>query len=81
MTLSVVFITFLGILILELNLVDRLEYTTDYFVGFLVFLNFVIGCVGTSVLFFNLSTVSSLRPNFALLVFICWLPVTFFSVR
>ena len=75
LSLSFVFTTFFCVLILEFNMVDRWKYPIDYFVGLLVFLNFAIGCVGASVLFCNLSAVRSLRPDFALLVFICWLPV------
>jgi hypothetical protein len=75
LSLLFVFTTFFCVLILEFNMVDRWKYAIDYFVGLLVFLNFAIGCVGASILFCNLSAVRSLRPDFALLVFICWLPV------
>ena len=72
-----VFITYSTILILELNMVDRWKYPIDYFAGVFALLSFAIGCVGAFVVFCNFSVVRLLRPDFALLVFICLLPLAF----
>ena len=70
-----IFVTFSAILIIELEIFDAWEYPISLFLVICVVVTFGIGCLGASVIFCNLSDVRARRPDFALLVFICLLPM------
>ena len=70
-----IFVTFSVILIIELEIFDASEYPIGLFIVVCVLISFGIGCLGTSVIFSNFSATRLLRPDFALLVFICLLPM------
>ena len=70
-----IFVTFSVILIIELDIFDASEYPIGLFIVVCVLVSFGIGCLGASVIFSNFSATRLLRPDFALLVFICLLPM------
>ena len=70
-----IFVTFSFILTIELEFFDAWKYPISFFLVICVLVTFGIGCLGASVIFCNLSDVRARRPDFALLVFICLLPM------
>ena len=70
-----IFVTFSFILVIELAFFDAWKYPISFFLVICVLVTFGIGCLGASVIFCNLSDVRARRPDFALLVFICLLPM------
>ena len=70
-----IFVTFSVILIIDLEIFDAWKYPISLFLVVVVVVSFGIGCLGASVIFCNLSDVRARRPDFALLVFICLLPM------
>mgnify|MGYP006167363559 CR=1 FL=1 len=72
-------ITFSLLLTFELELIDYRAYPINIVLLAWVLLSCFVGCLGASIVFCNLTQVRAYRPDFALLVFICLLPMASFQ--
>ena len=72
-------ITFSLLLTFELELIDYRVHPINVVLLTWVLLSCFVGCLGASIVFFNLTPVRTHSPDFPLLVFICLLPTAFFQ--
>ena len=72
-------ITFGLVLTVELEVIDYNAYPLNPILFTWVLVTSLVGCLGAGVVFCNLSQVRAQRPDFALLVFICLLPMAMFQ--
>ena len=70
-----IFVTFILIMIVELEIFNGGEYAISLFLVVCILVTFGIGCLSASFIFYNLSAIRAHQPDFALLVFLCFLPM------